>query len=425
MGMNVIEVRNLWKVYRLYDSPQGRLWDLLGRGGKHREFHALREVSFEVPKGQTLGIIGQNGSGKSTLLKLLCGVLAPTTGAAKVQGRLAALLELGAGFNPELTGRENVENQGALMGFSREEMGARFQQIEDFAGIGAYIDQPVKTYSSGMYVRLAFSVNVHVDPDILVVDEALSVGDVLFQAKCFAKFQEFKEKGVTILFVTHGLSLVTAHCDRAILLDQGRLIEDGHPKVVVDAFNRLLTTKGSMAHLSAPEAMAGGQTGYLSGLQWEGMFQVNPDENRYGSRKAEVLEAGVFDMAGKPVQILARNEEYQVKVKVKHSEAMPGAIVGFALKDPKGTVLCGTNTWYQEAQLGDYQAGEAVVVKFRFRNRLNPGQYLLNVGAAAFEEGEYVVYDRRYDYLALQVTAEQRREGLFDTEPFVEWERLN
>jgi teichoic acid transport system ATP-binding protein len=420
-----VQAEGLSKVYRLYDSPKDRLFELLSLDGRkrHRDFKALDEVSFRVPQGRTLGIIGQNGSGKSTLLKILCGVLHPSSGSFRVQGRVAALLELGAGFNPDFTGRDNVYNHGAILGFSRGEMEAKFSQIEDFAGIGAYIDQPVKTYSSGMYVRLAFAVSIHVEPEVLVVDEALSVGDILFQARCFEKFREFKEKGVTILFVTHGLSLVTAHCDEALLLDQGRLVEHGNPKAVVDAYNRMLTTRGAEP---SPSAVGPGSDGprHAARTEWKGWFQVNPAENRYGNQKAEILEAGIFDPAGKPCQVLERGREYQVRVKIRPHCGMPVPIVGFALKDPKGTVLCGSNTWYQGAQLGDCAEGETILVSFKFVNRLNPGQYLLNVGAATFEEGEYVVYDRRFDYLGFQVVAGQRREGLFDVESHIEFERL-
>jgi len=237
-----IVVENLSKVYQIYEKPIDRLKQTLIRGKKqyYKEFNALQNVNFKVNGGETVGIIGVNGSGKSTLLQMLAGTLHPTTGEIKVNGRIAALLELGSGFNPDFTGRENVYLNGSIFGVSKEEMDKRFEEIEKFANIGDFIDQPVKSYSSGMYVRLAFAVAINVDADILIVDEALAVGDVFFQAKCYKKFEEYKNNGKTILLVTHDLGSVIKYCDSVILLNKGELLSIGNPKDIVDEYKKLL-----------------------------------------------------------------------------------------------------------------------------------------------------------------------------------------
>ena len=238
---NAIEIKNLSKMYRLYNKPSDRLKDSLGFGKKkrYREHYALRDVSFDVREGECVGIIGTNGSGKSTILKIITGVLAPTAGEVSVHGRISALLELGAGFNPEYSGLENVYLNGIMLGFSQNEINERLDEILSFADIGDFIHQPVKTYSSGMFVRLAFAVAINIDPEILVVDEALSVGDVFFQAKCYHKFEEFKKQGKTILFVSHDLGSVSKYCDRVILLNQGEKLDEGSPKAMVDMYTRI------------------------------------------------------------------------------------------------------------------------------------------------------------------------------------------
>ena len=239
---NVISVQHLSKMYKLYDKPSDRLKESLGlsRKKKYREHYALHDVNFNIHEGECVGIIGVNGSGKSTILKIITGVLAPTTGEVKVNGRISALLELGAGFNMEYSGLENVYLNGTMIGFSEEEIDAKLDDILAFADIGDYIHQPVKTYSSGMFVRLAFAVAINIDPEILIVDEALSVGDVFFQAKCYHKFEEFKKQGKTILFVTHDLSSVSKYCDRVILLNKGVKLDEGSPKEMVDLYKQLL-----------------------------------------------------------------------------------------------------------------------------------------------------------------------------------------
>jgi teichoic acid transport system ATP-binding protein len=427
--MNAVEVNNLTKVYRLFSSPKDYLREIISLKGKkyHQKFYALNGVSLKVEKGQTVGIIGQNGSGKSTLLKIVCGVLQPTTGEIYVNGRIGSLLELGTGFNPEFSGRENVYMNGALMGLTRGEINLRFPDIEAFAGIEGFIDQPVKTYSSGMFVRLAFAAAINIDPEILIIDEALSVGDAVFQAKCFAKFQEFKQRGLTIIFVTHDMDLITTHCQQALLLDKGNLVAQGMPKSVVDEYNRLIISRngiGSPSNNKKNENIISRQIAPSKEIEWQGLFRINPNENRYGNKKAEILEAGIFTPDHQPVQILDRNEEYLIKVKVLHNDNMPAAITAFSIKDPKGTILCGTNTLYQDVKMGHIERGKVILVTFRQKIRINPGEYLMSFGAAAFEEGVYVVYDRRFDYMEIQIVADQLSVGLFDPESMIEWSQL-
>ena len=389
------------------------------------EFWALENISFTVKRGECLGLIGPNGAGKSTLLKLLNGITLPDTGMIKVAGRVGALLELGAGFHPMLTGRENIYLNAAILGLTKDEISDKFDAIIDFAGLEEFIDSPVKHYSSGMYVRLGFAIAVHAEPDILLIDEALAVGDISFQAKCYAKLREFSDRGVTIIFVTHNLEVVTSRCSRAVLLWKGNILRHGTPKTVVDAYNKMTTEDrvtsdvaiGSCAEMANSIALA-------KNIEWNGLFNVNPNEDRYGSHKAEILEAGIFAVDGAPIQVIARNCEFLIKIKLRHNEAMPAAVAAYSIKDAKGLVLCGTNTLFQDIDMGQVHRDAVVLVVFRQIARLNAGAYLLSIGCGAWEMGQYVVYDRRFDYLPFQVVEASQRVGLFDPESEIEWQQL-
>ena len=288
-----IRVEDVCKVYKLYDKPSDRLKDALGlvRKNRFKEHHALNHVSFEVKKGETIGIIGTNGSGKSTILKIITGVLSPTSGEVEIDGRISALLELGAGFNMEYTGIENVYLNGMMMGFSREEMDARLDDILKFADIGDFVHQPCKTYSSGMFVRLAFAVAINIDPEILIVDEALSVGDVFFQAKCYKKFEDFKAHGKTILFVSHDISSVAKYCDRVILLNKGDKLAEGNAKDMINLYKKVL--------LKNSDKIAGGkilENDASDGKKlWKSNYQLNPDVNEYGTGEAEIIDFALID----------------------------------------------------------------------------------------------------------------------------------
>jgi teichoic acid transport system ATP-binding protein len=390
------------------------------------EFWALNDISFEVRRGECLGLVGPNGAGKTTLLKLLNGITLPDKGRIKVAGRVGALLELGAGFHPMLTGRENIYLSGAILGLGKDEIAKKFDAIVDFAGLEEFIDSPVNHYSSGMYVRLGFAIAAHAEPDVFLIDEALAVGDLLFQSKCYAKLREFRDRGTTIIFVTHSLDLVASQCSRALLINKGTRMALGTPKDVIDQYNRLMFQR--RVSTNPPVENGAVEVNALSSsrkAEWTELFTVNPTEDRYGSRKAEILEAGIFTLGHDPVQVLERNREFLIKIKVRHNVAMPAAISAYSVRDLKGTVLCGTNTLYQNIDMGQVQIGTVVLVVFRQVARLNPGDYLLSIGCGAWEAGEYVIYDRRFDYLPFQVVGKAARIGVFDPESVVEWKRLD
>ena len=420
MSKAVIEFQQVTKTYRLYSSHVDRVKEAFHPFKKvyHHQFDAIKNVSFAIDKGETIGIVGRNGSGKSTLLQLACSILQPTAGTVIVDGRISALLELGAGFNPEFTGRENVYLNAAILGLRKEEIDGCFDDIAEFADIGDFIDQPVKMYSSGMYVRLAFAVAINVKPDILIVDEALAVGDAVFQAKCFAKFREFQERGVTIVFVTHAIDLITKYCSRALLLDQGSLIESGSPKEVVDAYNRLLVGGSSRkAAASASEPQSPARTGdAVSREKWHGLFTVNPNENRYGDGRAEILEAGFFTEDGSAVQTLVKGDICEIRMRILFNDTVVEPIMAYTIKDIKGFDITGTNTWFQNVPADTYYRGDLIEVIFRQVFLLNAGSYLISFGCAGHEGGKYVVYDRRYDYMGFDVVSETRSVGFFDLE---------
>ncbi|TKB05991.1 ABC transporter ATP-binding protein [Desulforhopalus sp. IMCC35007] len=429
----VIAVKNVTKIFRLYNRQLDRIREALsffGRKAYHHPFYALKNITFTIHRGDTVGIVGRNGSGKSTLLQIICGILQPTAGSAQVWGRISALLELGAGFNPEFTGRENVYLNGEILGISRQEMDDCFEDIESFAAIGEFIDQPVKSYSSGMYVRLAFAVAINVNPDILIVDEALSVGDTAFQAKCFAKFREFQNNGVTILFVTHSMDLISRYCNNAILLEQGQMIKLGPAKDIVDEYNRLIVdcSEAQMVRTEESDASAADMdtTDYdvpekksskriLTHLRaTELAYQLNPSENRYGNGKAEIIEVGIDSLSEKEKYSFVHGEKYRFWFKTLFHETIKDPITAYTIKDVKGFDITGTNTLFQKKDLGVVNAGEIILTEFDQRMMLNPGGYLLSFGCAGFDEGGYVVYDRRYDMITFDVVSDRSSVGLFD-----------
>jgi teichoic acid transport system ATP-binding protein len=395
-------------------------------GLRPEEFWALDKVSFEVQRGECLGLIGPNGAGKSTLLKLVNGITLPDRGTIKLNGRVGALLELGAGFHPILTGRENIHLNAAILGLKKEEIAEKFDAIVDFAGLREFIDSPVKHYSSGMYVRLGFAIAAHADPDVLLIDEALAVGDISFQSKCYAKLREFRDRGVTIIFVTHSVDLVTTHCSRALLLNGGIVVAEGGPKEVVDRYNRVIVVDNSQTsdQSKSRNEQSHGSSG-IGEIVWAQYFKLNPYEERYGSKRAEILEAGIFTPDNHPVQVTERNQEYVIKIKVRHNEAMPAAIVAYTIKDPRGIVLCGSNTLFQGVDMGRMNEGDVVVVAFKQSIRLNPGKFFVCVGLANYENDKYVVYDRRFDYMSFEVVGTQQRVGLFDLNSTIEWTRCD
>lgn len=411
MSEIAIQVKHLDKMYKLYNKPSDRLRETLGLKVPVREHYALRDVNFQVERGETVGIIGTNGSGKSTILKIITGVLNPTAGEVTVNGRISALLELGAGFNMEYTGIENIYLNGTMMGFSREEVDARLQDILDFADIGDFVYQPVKAYSSGMFVRLAFAVAINIDPEILIVDEALSVGDVFFQAKCYRKFEEFKKMGRTILFVSHDLSSISRYCDRVILLNKGVKMEEGSPKQMVDMYKQLLVGQDPAKAEENKETQK---------ENWSKQFQVNPNMLEYGSKLAEIVDFAVLDENGLCTNTIEKGSFFQIKMKVVFHESIQEPIMAYTFKDIKGTEITGTNTLFEKMAVEHSEAGDTCTVTFRQDMFLQGGEYLLSFGCTGYKDGEFTVFHRLYDACNITVVSNKNTVGFYDMNSKVE-----
>ena len=403
---NAIEIRNLSKMYKLYNKPSDRLRDSLGlsRKKRYKEHYALQNINFDIHEGECVGIIGTNGSGKSTILKIITGVLSPTEGTVTVNGRISALLELGAGFNPEYSGMENIYLNGTMLGFSEEEIDSRLDEILSFADIGDFVNQPVKTYSSGMFVRLAFAVAINIDPEILVVDEALSVGDVFFQSKCYHNFEEFKKQGKTILFVSHDLGSVSKYCDRVILLNQGEMLDEGTPKAMVDMYKQLLVHQDPVkqAENTEPEE------------NWKDGFQVNPNTLEYGEKQAEIRDFVVVDSSGRHTNTIEKGSEFEIKMRLHFNESIQQPIAAFTIKNIQGTEITGTNTMYEGINIEHPDAGRECVVTFRQKMDLQGGEYLISFGCTGYRNGDFTVFHRLYDACNVTVVSAKNTVGFFD-----------
>lgn len=436
MSEVAISVNNVSKMYKLYDNPMDRLKESLGlsRKKKYKEHYALNDVSFQVHKGETVGIIGTNGSGKSTILKIITGVLNPTQGQVVVDGRISALLELGAGFNGEYSGIENVYLNGTMIGFSREEIDAKLQDILDFADIGDFVNQPVKTYSSGMFVRLAFAVAINIEPEILIVDEALSVGDVFFQAKCYRKFEEFKEMGKTILFVSHDLSSIGKYCDRVVLLNKGKKLAEGDAKEMVNLYRRVLVnqyeepeeaakeeTQDAVVEPDDPVTEGEKETVKKPGVvrreegdQMKSKLNLNPEVLEYGSKLAEIEDFAIRDDSGMITNVIEKGQEFSVDMKIRFQEDISEPIFAFTLKDLKGTEITGTNTMYENTPMKPQKKGDVRYVTFTQKMPLEAGEYMLCLGCTGYHQGEFTVFHRLYDVCNLTVITDKKAVGYFD-----------
>lgn len=392
-----ISVSHLTKIYRLYEKNSDRLREALHLTKKRlsSERYALRDVSLSVKKGETVGIIGTNGSGKSTILKIITGVLNKTEGDVQVNGRISALLELGAGFNMEYNGIENIYLNGTMIGFSEEEIDQKLDAILEFADIGEYIYQPVKTYSSGMFVRLAFAVAINIEPEILIVDEALSVGDVFFQAKCYRKFEEFKKLGKTILFVSHDLSSISKYCDRVILLNQGVKLAEGNPKEMIDSYKQLLV-------------------GQYDADREQIQDEEAPQMLEYGTKQGEITEVYLMDDRGVRTNSIIKGTEFEIHMHVKFYQKLPSPIFAFSFKDVKGNELTGTNTMVEKAFLDEVVANSTKHVVFRQNMSLQGGEYLLSFGLTGYEQDEFCVYHRLYDAINVSVISDKNTVGYYD-----------
>ena len=396
----VIKAEKIEKKYKLYQRNRDRVLDAFGLSGKKERFkyhYALNGVDFEVKKGETVGIIGTNGSGKSTLLKILTGVLTPTAGTVQVNGRISALLELGAGFNMDYNGIENIYLNGTMMGFSKEEIDARIDDILAFADIGEYINQPCKTYSSGMFVRLAFAVSINIDPEILIVDEALSVGDVFFQAKCYRKFEDFKKQGKTILFVSHDLSSVSRYCDRVYLLNKGEMLGSGSPKEMIDKYKQILA---GQAEEGKTEIVETGEN----------------DTLEYGNGKAKITDYYITDEKGKKTSAIVKGTEYTVHMKVKMMEDLPAPIFACSVKNVRGVEITGTNTLVSHTFDESAKKDEEYEITFRQRMMLQGGEYLISLGCTGYEGSDFKVYHRLYDIIGINVISDSDTVGFYDSD---------
>lgn len=435
-----INVTDVTKVYRLYEKPIDRLKESMSISHKnyHRDFYALNQLSFQVKKGETVGIIGTNGSGKSTILKIITGVLTPTSGQVSVAGKISALLELGAGFNMDYTGIENIYMNGTMMGYTKKEMDAKLKDILDFAEIGEFVHQPVKTYSSGMFVRLAFALAINVDPEILIVDEALSVGDVFFQAKCYRRMEEIRKNGTTILMVTHDMGSIIKYCDKAVLLNKGEFISEGEPGRMVDLYKKILA--GQLDSLKEepeengkpqehipdyPKEKGFGQKspGEGAGRLMKDRLSINADRTEYGDGRAEIYDLGLFDERGNITNLLLKGELFTIRERIRFYTGLEAPIFTYTIKDKKGTDLTGTNTMFEAADIKPVESGDEYTVEFTQRMTLQGGEYLLGMSCTGFEQGEHVVYHRLYNVTNITVISNKNTVGVYDMESQVKAEK--
>lgn len=402
-----IRVSNLSKCYHIYDQPHDRLKQslyprlqrLVGKQPKHyfREFWALKDVSFEIKKGETVGIIGRNGSGKSTLLQMICGTLNPTSGSIQTNGRIAALLELGSGFNPEFTGRENIYMNASVLGLNNEEIDARYNEIVAFADIGDFIEQPIKTYSSGMMVRLAFAVAINVDPEILIIDEALAVGDAAFQRKCMRKINELSVSGVTLLFVSHEIEAVRKICSDALYLGRGMLLGIGAAKDICIHYERDLFGAAKDAGASM------GGDDYDARISPQGKLDpelLNIDEKTYGDGRAQILEVAITNKYRQKINVLESSAELIVSYRANFFASAAFPVFGMMITNREGVCVFGTNTEGHPLSSRHYTSGNQVKIEFHLSNNLGPGVYYLTCGIHSIENDVGLIYlHRRMDVM--------------------------
>lgn len=420
-----IKIEHLSKVYKIFDKPTDRVKEALNPFRKRysRDFYALNDVSLTIKKGETVGIIGKNGAGKSTILKIITGVLTPTSGSVQVNGRIASLLELGAGFDPEMTGIENIYMNGTIMGYSKEEMDDRVQEIIDFADIGEFIHQPVKMYSSGMFARLAFAVNAFVEPDILIVDEALSVGDIAFQKKCFAQFEVLKKRGVTILFVSHDLESIKLYCSRTVYIKSGKISHDGESKFITDLFLKETRINVNNDCKSLDEDYS-----YFSFCEFsliENYPYYTESENRYGNNKLQITHIKVTNVS-KENDVIHIGDNIKIELLVKAVESVSNVLFGYGIRNIRGNNIYVFNG-SKEFQLLppiSVKAGKTYIVTITHKILLVPGDYLYSFTLLDGENDNEVI-DTRYECIYLKVASDGcRYAGIFHNKSYVvisEW----
>ena len=419
----VVKIEGLCKDYKMFARKKDRLLETIFPFiERHGVFHAMENFDLEVRKGEVLGVLGKNGAGKSTLLKMITGVVTPTAGTITLNGKVSSLLELGTAFNPELTGIDNIYQHGQVMGLTNEEIKEKEQEIIEFADIGDHLYQPVKTYSSGMFARLAFACAINVEPDILIVDEVLSVGDMAFQLKCFKKFEQFKKKGKTILFVTHSITDILRNCTRTIIIDSGKKIFDGDVKEGVEKYKKIIVglnpTESKEGILTDSEILKKNpnyekNTNNKEKGEWKKHFNQNPNIINYGNGAAEVIDYGMFDLDGNYLNVLENDKEVMLKSKIVFHEDVKDPIFTMTVKDFKGLEMCGTNTLIEKIATGNYNKGDVVEVEFKQKISIAPGKYTLSFSCTHFNHrGELEVLNRKYDALLIEVLSTKDTVGL-------------
>ena len=409
---NVIEIKDLVKKYKMYNRKQDRLLEaIFPKMNRHSDFTATDHLDLTIKKGEALGILGKNGAGKSTLLKMITGVVIPTSGELKVNGKISSLLELGTAFNSELTGEENIYQHGQVMGLTKEEIEATKQDVIDFADIGEHLYQPVKTYSSGMFARLAFACAINVDPDILIVDEVLSVGDMAFQLKCFKKFEEFKSKGKTILFVTHSVSDILKNCTRVIILESGKKTFDGDVKEGVDLYKKIITgnaPKNNDLDKISEEIKIDDNPN-----TWKSHFNQNPNLIEYGNLDAEVIDYGIFDTNRNYLSIIDNEKEVVLKSKIKFNKEVDNPIFTMTIKNFNGVEVAGTNTMIEKIYPGKFEKGDIVEVEFIQKLPLAPNKYTLSFSCTHINaKGELEILNRKYEALLIEIMSNKECVGI-------------
>ena len=424
-----IEIKNLTKEYKMYPTKKDRLIEAVFPGAqRHGTFRAMDNLNLEVKKGEILGILGKNGAGKSTLLKMVTGVVTPTSGEIITKGKISSLLELGTAFNMELTGIENIYQHGQVMGLTNEQIEERKQEIIDFADIGEHLYQPVKTYSSGMFARLAFSCAINVDPEILIVDEVLSVGDMAFQLKCFKKFDQFKKAGKTILFVTHSITDVLKNCTRTIIINSGKKIFDGGVKEGVEKYKKIIVGLDESLQPEKEEkkkiSIEGDFKKEKAKNTWKSHFNQNNNIIEYGNGQADVIDYGIFDENGKYLQSIDNAKDVILKSKIKFNADVNEPIFTMTLKDFNGLEVCGTNTLIEKIATGKFKKGDMVEVSFKTRLRVAPSKYTLSFSCTHFKpNGELEVLSRKYDALLVEIISSKEHVGILSLDTDIKIEK--
>ena len=429
----VIKITDLVKEYKMYSNKKARLFEaVLQHYQNHSTFRAMDNLNLEIKKGEMLGILGKNGAGKSTLLKMITGVVSPTSGTIEVNGKISSLLELGAAFNPDLTGYENIYQHGQVMGLTDEEIKSKEKEIIEFADIGEHLSQPVKTYSSGMFARLAFACAINVDPDILIVDEVLSVGDIAFQLKCFKKFEQFKKNGKTIIFVTHNINDVLTNCNRAIILENGRKTFDGSVKDGVNRYKKIMVGLSQepteQENNSNNEENVSVEDIKLANMDsiWKDKMNQNPNMIEYGNKDAEVIDYGVFDKDENLITVFDNSDEIIIRSKVKFNKEVKDPIFTMTVKDFAGKDIAGTNSNIEKVATGTFKKGDVVIAEFIQKIPIAPGKYTLSFSCTRFNlKGELEALNRKYDAILVEVITTKNTVGITRIDSKITVNKLN